>query len=601
MAGRRRAGPAAVPGPGSLIGRVVTDVAGVDKEFAYLVPAELAPATRVGTQVRVDLGSRRVGGWVVGLEAEVDGDLALRPVAKVRGWGPEAELVELAAWAAWRWAGRRGALLATASAERAVPVLPAPARRPPAPPPPTGLTAALPIDGPVTLRLPPAADATALVAELSQRGPTLVVVPSLRRGAVLAERLRRAGGDVALLPADWAHARSGAAVVVGARAAAWAPCPGLAAVMVIDGHDQRLTEERAPTWGAVAVAAERARRAGTPCLVVSACPTVDLLAAAPVRLVDRRRERQGWAPLEVVDRRPDDPRLGLYSDRLVALIRAERRVACVLNRTGRARLLACASCGEVARCERCGGALAQSPDGEGPGGQPAYGLTCPRCGLGRPQVCAWCGSSRLRRLRVGVTRAREELEALSGRPVGEVTASTGPLPEVDIFVGTEAVLHRLTPRDGIDAVAFVELDQELLAPRVSAGEESLALLAHASRLVGGRAGRVLAQTRLPDHPVVRAALLADPGILSRAEHQVRSALRLPPITAVALVSGPAAEAYVERLRALSPEQLGPLEVLGPDRGEWLIKAPDAATLADTLAVVARPPGRLRVAVSPIRF
>jgi primosomal protein N' len=130
---------------------------------------------------------------------------------------------------------------------------------------------------------------------------------------------------------------------------------------------------------------------------------------------------------------------------------------------------------------------------------------------------------------------------------------------------------------------------------VSAGEEALALLAHASRLVGGRSGRVLAQTRLPDHPAVRAALLADPGILNQAEQDVRAALRLPPVTAVALLSGSAAEAYVDRLRQT------PLELLGPDRGEWLIKASDPAALADTLAAVARPPGRLRVAVSPSRF
>jgi primosomal protein N' (replication factor Y) len=204
-----------------------------------------------------------------------------------------------------------------------------------------------------------------------------------------------------------------------------------------------------------------------------------------------------------------------------------------------------------------------------------------------------------------VTRAREELEALAGRPVGEVTATTGPLPEADILVGTEAVLHRLSPTDRIDAVAFVELDQELLAPRISAGEEALALLAHASRLVGGRSGRVLAQTRLPDHPAVRAALMADPGILSDAEHEVRATLRLPPVTAVALVSGPTAGAYVDGLRALPLDQFGSLEVLGPasssSNGEWLIKAPDAAALADTLALVARPPGRLRVAVNPARF
>ena len=540
--GRRRAGPAALPRPDALVGRVITDVAGIDKAFDYLVPIGLEDAVRVGTEVRLDLAGRRVGGWVVEVGIEPAPGLALRPIAKVRGWGPEPEVVDLAGWAAWRWAGRRRALLKTASALVAVPALPAPALRPPAPPLSTGLLDGLPVDRPVIVRLPPAADATPLVAELAQRGPTLVVVPSASRGRVLAGRLQRAGGDVAVVPDGWAQARAGAAVVVGARAAAWAPCPGLAAVIVIDGHDEGLGQEQAPTWHAVTVAATRAERAGVPCVVVSSCPTVELLATGSLRVVDRRTERHGWAPLEIVDRRSDDPHLGLYSERLATLLRTERRVVCVLNRTGRARLLACAACGELARCERCGTALAQRSEDA-----PPRPLVCPQCGLVRPQVCAACGSTRMRFLRVGVTRAREELEALTGRPTGEVTASTTQLPDTDVLVGTEAVLHRLSRADGFGAVAFVDFDQELLAARVKAGEESLALLAHASRLVGGRDGHVLVQTRLPDHPVVQAALLADPGLLNAAEMAVRTALRLPPVTAVALVSGPAASGYVEAL------------------------------------------------------
>ena len=68
-------------------------------------------------------------------------------------------------------------------------------------------------------------------------------------------------------------------------------------------------------------------------------------------------------------------------------------------------------------------------------------------------------------------------------------------------------------------VAFLDLDQELLAPRYRAAEEALALLVRAARLVGGRAGggRLLLQTRLPDHEVVQAALLADPARVAAAE------------------------------------------------------------------------------------
>jgi primosomal protein N' (replication factor Y) len=222
-------------------------------------------------------------------------------------------------------------------------------------------------------------------------------------------------------------------------------------------------------------------------------------------------------------------------------------------------------------------------------------LACPQCGLERPLVCAACGSIRLRHLRIGVSRAREELETLAGRPVGEVTAASVTLPDTDVLVGTEAVLRRLTPADGFTAAAFVDFDQELLAPRVRASEEALALLAQASRLVGGRRGRVLVQTRVPDHAAIRAAVLADPDVLSAGEWEVRRALRLPPITAVALVSGPGAPAYVEGLRA------GPLEVLGPDGDRWLVKAPDVSALADGLAAVPRPAARLRVAVDPARL
>src|SRR4029078_7931704 len=66
-------------------------------------------------------------------------------------------------------------------------------------------------------------------------------------------------------------------------------------------------------------------------------------------------ERAGWTILDVVDRRKEDPRSGLYSERLVDAVRRHegQTVLCVLNRKGRSRLLACTACGEVARCERC--------------------------------------------------------------------------------------------------------------------------------------------------------------------------------------------------------------------------------------------------------
>ena len=123
--------------------------------------------------------------------------------------------------------------------------------------------------------------------------------------------------------------------------------------------------------------------------------------------------------------------------------------------------------------------------------RPTGTLTCRRCATERPEVCLACGATRLSVLRAGVTRAREELEALAGRPVVEVTAATGELPPGPlapgtVVVGTEAALHRA---GRADAVAFLDFDQSLTAPRYRAAEQAMALLVLAARLVGGRPRR----------------------------------------------------------------------------------------------------------------
>ena len=433
------------------------------------------------------------------------------------------------------------------------------------------------------VRLPPAADLLPVVLAAAARGPALIVTPAHAMAQELRRRLVACGVPAAVVPREWPQAAAGAPVVLGARGAAWAPCPALASIVVLDGHDEALQQQQAPTWNAWVVAAERARRARVPCVVVSSCPTVELLAWARVRAPSRDVERAGWAPLEVVDQRRADPGQGLYSPRLVGLLRGGGRVACVLNRTGRIRLLACSACRELVRCERCGATVSQT-DRE---------LVCARCLTVRPVVCLRCGSTRLKALRIGVSRAREELEALALRPVDEVTADTAEVPDAAVLVGTEAVLHRLAEADG---VAFLDFDQELLAPRYRAAEEALGLLALASRMVGGRGrgGRVIVQTRVPGHEVLTSAVVADPEQVAQHEGAIRQELALPPAIALAVVSGQGSGEYVAALAGV--------EVLGPDRGRWLVRGADHETLSAALAGVARPAGqRLRVEVDPLRL
>lgn len=572
--------------------RVLPDVAALRRTFDYAVPANWhddgrADSIAVGTMVRAELHGRRIAGWVAELDPHTEPGVALRPLTRLSGVGPPAHLVDLAQWAAWRWAGSPSAFLRTASPPTMVARVVESARTSAA----VGEIAGWAHDafdgaGSV-VRVPPLGDRWPLILAAVAQGNALIVVPSVHQSQVVAGRLRRLGFRVALHPRDWALG-AGGATVVGGRTAAFAPVANLAAIVMIDEHDEVYQQEQAPTWHAREVLVERAARAGVPIVVTSPIPTPEARAVLPLREAGRPAERAGWPMVRVVDLRTDDSARGtLWTSALVRAFDVEGRVAVVLNRKGRARLLACASCDSLATCTECDAAMRQGHD-------PGL-LECPN-GHHRPVVCASCGATRFKQLRVGVTRAREELETLLREPVAEVTGDAEDLPDSRVLVGTEAVLHRA---DALDAVAFVDFDQELAAPRYRAAEQALALLVRAGRLVGGRrdgTGQVLVQTRQPDHPVIRAALTADVESWAQGEMARRRVLRYPPFAALAHVSGASAEEFVARLG----EPPG-IEVRGPADGAWLVRADDSATLADALAAVERPKGRLRVAVDPLRI
>lgn len=587
---------------GDRVVRVLPDVAAIDKVFDYVVPDSLpgAQLVQVGSEVRISLHGRRVGAWVLAVDVEPTPGVTIQPIAKIRGLGPPATVVELCSWVAWRWGGRSAQVLRFATPPHPIRALPPAGHDCAVPPSAEGdalatlVVGALNISAPTVLVTPPGTDRFAMVVEVCRRADqhgAIIVTPSAAMAESLHRRLRRLGVATALLPQDWAMAAAGGYVVIGARAAVFAPIPTPAAIVVIDEHDESHQDQRTPTWHARDVAVERARRSGIPCILTSPCPTLEALAVVEGRVLTptRTAERRGWAITEVIDRSQEEPgRQGLIAPGLVHHLRADGRVVCVLNRIGRARLLVCVTCNEVAGCERCGAAVAQ-PTTDAV-------LVCPRCAMERPVVCVKCGGARLKAVRMGTARAREELEAIAGRPVGEVTATTAELPGTEVLVGTEAVLHRV---DRADVVAFLDLDAELLAPRHRAAEQTMALLARASRLVAGRSGRVVLQTRVPEHEVVQAALLGDPSRLVPAEQARRAVLRFSPAAAVAVISGPSCDAWAQRLRLMAPA----VELAGGPGGPWLVRCGDHEVLADVLAGVDadRPPGRVRVEVDPLRI
>ncbi len=302
--------------------RVRTEVAALAKTFDYAVPPQWASDVRVGTRVRVPLHGRSVRGWVVGTQTRgdeaADGaavappDVDLLPLKAWLGWGPPEDLVDLAEWAAWRWAGPSTFFLRVASPEAIVRALPELPRRPDEPPavtssagPPPALLAAL-AEGAVEtmVRLPPATDQIDLVLSVvgdervrARTGSVVVLVPStgLGReasgGAVAAAR--RCGDQVlgagsGRMAGRRRHAHGGVGT---------GPAVGRC-------HRARRTarptaRESPPTYSAVEVAVREAVPAGreASCLLVSPIPPVELDGAPhggdPGRPVAARRAA-GW-------------------------------------------------------------------------------------------------------------------------------------------------------------------------------------------------------------------------------------------------------------------------------------------------------------------
>ncbi|MCU1426959.1 MAG: replication restart helicase PriA [Actinomycetia bacterium] len=612
--------------------RVVPDVTALERSFDYLVPDDIGASLRVGTIVRVPLHGRRVRAWVVedGVEPETD-PAKLLAVHSVVSAGPPADVVALAEWTARRWCGPRVAVLRTASppnnvrdhapaiVERNAVAITDPTNDVERSADAIALDASL--SARAVLQWPPLVDRRRLVERLiAPAGSTIIAVADGSRAAALVDSLARRGHRALLLHSDasaavrtraWSDARAGHCVVIGGRVVAFAPVPDLAAAIVVDDADEALQEERVPTWHARDVLAERAARAGAHFAIVSAAPTTHAVVqyGEPLR-PPSDVQRAGWPRLEIVDRREEPPGAGLYSPALADALRTVHSAGgtsvCVLNRRGRVRLLACDTCRALTRWDRSGA--------------PAWSVGDDAARVARlgepetkPTVCPHCGSTRLRTLRSGVTRSREELSALlGGVEVAEVDTATDVVPDAPVLVGTESVLHRAEVRRRRPLlVAFLDFDAELLAPRYRAAEQALWLLVRAAHLLMQRRRdetRVLVQTRQPDHEVLIAAHDGRPDFVVEGERARRRVLALPPFVALAELSGDAAVLGIalDALRTLDHQAAG-VVALGPLAGtkeaRALVRAPDADTLADALAATlpaARAHGRIRAVVDPPR-
>lgn len=455
--------------------------------------------------------------------------------------------------------------------------------------------------------------ATATAA--ARHGGVVIVAPDARDVARIASALDAVAGrgTYATLTADAGPQRryteflkvltGRVPIVVGTRAAVFAPVADPALLILWDDGDESLAEPHAPGWHAREVLALRSQHSGAALIVggytrsTESQQWVETSWAAGVAPTREWLRREG--PRVVTDE-PDRARI---PRRAFDIAREGLSVGPVLVQVGRRGYLpglACQRCRTPAACPACGGPLAMGRSGGAP--------SCRWCSTTvAPWRCRECGSDRLRATSVGSGRTAEELgRAFPGIPV---ITSTGA-HAIDTVGADPAIVVATTGTEpwaegGYAAVLL--LDAELHAARVAlrAGEETARRWFSAAALARPRAPVVI--TADPGLPLVQALIRWDPAWLAARELAERRELGLPPTVRAATLSGdPAA---VDAARTLLPEGsrvMGPLPVLGSDDVRALITMDrrQGVQLAQALSAIAatrtarKDPARLHHVVDP---
>ena len=445
----------------------------------------------------------------------------------------------------------------------------------------------------------------ALLAEvLAAGGQGLVLVPEIALTPQTVGRFAaRFPGRLAVLhsslteaerAAEWWRIRRGEAdIVVGPRAAVFAPLPRLRLIVIDEEESSAFKQERIPRYHAPTVARWLARRTQSVLILGSATPSVATYAGAlsgRAHLLELPHRAQGrpLPPVTVVDMRKEiaGRQFSPLSRELQASIagsleRGEQSIL-FLNRRGLATFVLCRDCGQVRECPHCSVALVYHA---------ALGrLQCHYCGSteAMPRRCPACGSRYIKSFGIGTERIEQEVRSLfaTARVVrldrdvmktvdaADLVFDQMVSGDADVLVGTQLVAKGLDlPR--VTTVGVVNADTSLHFPDYRSSERTFALLTQ----VAGRAGRgtrasqVLIQTYNPDHPAIRHAQYHDYRGFYREERAIRAQYRFPPYAELIVATfrhrdearaEREAKAAAEHLSAtIGVLNLGDIEVLGP--------------------------------------
>lgn len=379
-------------------------------------------------------------------------------------------------------------------------------------------------------------------------------------------------------------------IVVGTRSSLFLPIQDLGLVVMDEEHDESFKQEDRLAYHAKEVAWYRVERTGGLLVLGSATPDVKTFHAAkngaiPVSTLKERVGDSVLPDVELVDIANLSDSTKAFApyamETLVETVKSGSQAIVMLNRRGYAPLMYCLDCGETVRCPECEVGMTYHKG--------RARVICHYCGLSHsyPMLCAKCGGSNYIPMGEGTERLEESLTELlpEGTKVlrldRDATRRQERMEEIlgafergeaQVLVGTQMISkgHHFP---GVTLVVVADGDLGLNLPDYRSAERTFQLLVQ----VAGRAGRgenpgrVLIQTRNPNHPIWNEVLSGDYVGYFEREIGRRKMFRYPPFSRMALIrisfpadygDGPAALSLFAQILKAKAEGLG-ISVLGP--------------------------------------
>jgi len=606
--------PSTVSNP---IARVLLDVPlmHLDRTFDYSVPLTMATDAVVGARVKVRFAGRRVNGFILdrvqrsehtGRLSALDAVVSAEPVLA-------PQIAELARRVADHYVGAVSDVLRLAVPPRHAKVEAEPIGDEvqdvsPSVGSSTGLSDTLPVgtwlgfpagasfleqlaaggSPRAVATAPPGAAWTSLVAAAAAAAArsgrsVLIVVPDHRDVDDMVSDLQKhlPGHTISALTSDlgpakryraWLGIRRGIArIVVGTRAAVFAPVVDAGLLVIWDDGDDLHAEPRAPYPHAREVLAMRSVIEDSGYLVIGRIRTAEgerLIRSGWARALDPDRTwvRENAPVLRTVgddaelarDPAATTARLPGLALRIAREALAHGPVLVQVPRAGYLPIVACQECREVAHCDRCHGPLRIAAAGQAP--------VCRWCGSVRhDHRCSSCGGVRIRAVRTGSLRTAEEL----GRGFPGVLVVTSGRGGIVARVADKPALVVATPgaepaaTGGYAAALLLDGDQLLHRADLRADEEALRRWMNAAALV--RTGGSVVITAEASHPAVQALVRWDPQGFAGRQFDERAAAHLPPAARVVSLDAPAAalEGFMSQMELpVGTERLGPVPMPG---------------------------------------